>query len=698
MKFDFTPEQQRVITWPHSPGRVTVQAVAGSGKTSVLIERVKRLVEQGVPARRILFVTFSKDATNTLNERLQAVRGLSGCRASTLHSFVSSLLNKKTHAYSFMLQDQLASVIFKANPHGFPDEDKFKTALSLAKQELRLGDVEYPDFHLQECQGPDMATPDLWAALREYEALRTEASQKQGQVLLGHDDLLLWGLHVLRATGGPARQHCDSYEVVIADEYQDVSPLQAELIERIADGKHFMAVGDPEQSIFAFQGGTPHSFLRLTSDTAPLRLTDNFRCPGTHLLAASMMIGTHQPLVAAKGFWGELRVDWYNDPDLAYRTLSSRVHDLLERNGQPVTVLVRSTTEAENVTATLDEAGLQVSSKHRPQNELFRDEACGRLLRPVLTCLKRRRTRLHPLQPAFGTLRMALSPSEYRRLNEAWFTGRTPQQTQPDQSALSPELEDALGFWEAIDAFEGTTARHLLALLRPFLRRLTKEQQNLLVKVLGRDLTLITLDQLLKTEEVQDARVTVSTIHAAKGREFPCVVIFDGSTPPPKYRREEQDDQTDFELYYDTFWTGTEDVQESSEEDRICYVALTRSTEILHALLPHHSHYRRAFAMDFEFPDIHRLLSRPHLEWKPGDDSLLKKMTRNVSLNAYLDRYWWQQADPDSLKHAAGILHESNRPVPATWSALISGEAKLHRRPFRVRRIPFCPPEPKAEE
>lgn len=160
-----------MITWPHLPGRVTVQAVAGSGKTSVLVERVKRLVEQGVPARRILFVTFSRDATNTLNERLQAVRGLSGCRASTLHSFVSSLLNKKTHAYSFKLQESLVKRIYKADPHGFPDEHKFMTALSLAKQELRLGNVWYSNFFLKECRGPRVAAPQLWPALLRYEAL-----------------------------------------------------------------------------------------------------------------------------------------------------------------------------------------------------------------------------------------------------------------------------------------------------------------------------------------------------------------------------------------------------------------------------------------------------------------------------------------------------------------------------------------------
>ena len=509
-----TAEQRRVVDCPHGPGTVTVQAVAGSGKTHVLIERARALGGRGVKPEQILFVTFTSAAKDTLRARLNKAR-LNRCRALTIHGLLSSVLPREHFAYDHDEVERLVLATYRAFPCGYRKFERFARALGTAWMHFQL-------------TGPEMRVehPVLGSALCRFGALREAFEDHFGRMLMGHDDLLIWGHRTLESGDTSIHDRLTSYQVMIADEYQDVSPLQSAIIETLAQGKHLMVVADPAQSIFGFQGSTGESFLRLARESPPLLLSDNFRCPGTHLLAASAQLQDTQRLVPAKGFCGDLQVEWSGTHEDLFARLAVRIA-ALSQAGEEITILVRLTEVEKEVVTFLRRRGYQVVNLKTPSEQLFKNPACRDILRPTLEVLKRRRAAEHPLKKTLNFLGHQLTADERRWLDGTWSSRRTPGEARPSTGALSPELELALRLWSDLYGFTGDS-RALLSLLRPYLAPVDRGQWELLESLLDREMSLLDLETALQTAEQPSAqKIHVRTIHNAKGREFPCVVLFE---------------------------------------------------------------------------------------------------------------------------------------------------------------------------
>lgn len=690
-----TPEQQVVVEAPRFQGCTAVVAVAGSGKTRVLVERARWLVHEGVPAERIGFVTFSRAAAAELKARLtQSASGarLSACRASTLHALALRHFSSDARLMRGAEEEELWREAYKYTIELVPglwdywgsggqeSFERFQKDARQSRQQLCLGGIQAAWDQIPDVQPAPL---ELQVAYQFYEEQRRVAGQ------FSFDDLLIDALSRLQTDDPAAATLQERFDVLIVDEYQDVSVLQAALIRALATGKEFMAVGDPQQCIYEFQSASPAVFEHLLThpDTRTFRLTDNHRSPGQHLLAASAALGRRGPaLIPARGFDGSLDVTWLERPKDANRLLANRVETLLAGGEEQVIVLARSKKLVAQARQAL------VHLKPRP--------AAGA-------------SRLHEVSEEGLELIIAL-----QRLLTSDRSGDHPLLTFLDLSMHDPELAPEARFWLREAGRDHLTLSGILARRRPAgLEWLLTLWQELTAAAPKNSLALIRLvlqhvhgrlpeeylDDLRMAREAHlplpklwdEARrllqwhreaslVQVMTIHAAKGREWPCVVLF-----------EPKDSRADWP---DDVWSPPDHAQldedhhhaEITEEDRLRYVALTRSTHTLHAVLS--SECAPAFRRAFSFPTLdrircaHRILTGHPDVWQPGDVQRLVQWMSvgQSSLRPYLERHWTNHAGAEALAVARGILEAAEVTVPSSWSV---GPVKPLRP--KPRRMPL---------
>ena len=255
-----TPAQREAV-FATEP-RLAVFAGAGAGKTRVLTLRAARLVDDSVDPATLLVVTFSRKAAQELRRRLWSL-GVEGVRAGTFHRTALELLEisraERGQSPPTLISDRrsalervAASVSTVAT--GSHVGIQLDTELTWAKS-IGLSPVDYADA-ARAAQRRTRLNPDVIALLWEkYEA------NKQRQSMFDFDDLISEATAALRDPTFAAAIHWRSRHVLV-DEFQDVNPAQFELVEHlVSPTTTLFCVGDPNQSIYGFNGAQP-SLLR----------------------------------------------------------------------------------------------------------------------------------------------------------------------------------------------------------------------------------------------------------------------------------------------------------------------------------------------------------------------------------------------------------------------------------------------------
>ncbi|WP_371498951.1 ATP-dependent helicase [Kitasatospora sp. NBC_00374] len=313
--------QQAVVE--HASGPLLVLAGPGTGKTTTLVEAVARRIADGTDPERILVLTFSRKAAMELRDRMTARVGNGlAPQATTFHSFCYALLRAHQSPEEYaeplrllsgpeqdvMVRELLAGDAEDARlgvgrigwpldlracltTRGFADEVRAVLARS---RELGLGEAELSRF-ADGVQRPD------WAAAAHFLADYLDVLDLRGVLdyaELVHRAVLLAERPEVRA------QLRQRYEVVFVDEYQDTDPSQVRLLRQLAgDGRDLVAVGDPDQSIYAFRGADingildfPQTFRRTDGGPAEVRVLRVSRRSGAVLLAASRELARRMPM------------------------------------------------------------------------------------------------------------------------------------------------------------------------------------------------------------------------------------------------------------------------------------------------------------------------------------------------------------------------------------------------------------------
>lgn len=268
-------------------GPALVIAGAGSGKTRTLVYRVARLVKAGVPPEAILLLTFTRKAAH---EMLERAAGLSDVRCrfvsgGTFHSLAHRVLRSHAELLGFentftvldrsdmeeIIQSLVHEIPVSKGTPKFPRRRTLANILSKAAnlqksvEELMTEEyVQFLDF-----------LPEINRLARLY------ADYKITNQLMDYDDLILNFRQLLGQSEQVRRELSQQYQYVMVDEYQDTNAIQADILKWLAyDHRNIMVVGDDSQSIYSFRGANYRNMFDFPSqfpEAKIIKLEENYR-------------------------------------------------------------------------------------------------------------------------------------------------------------------------------------------------------------------------------------------------------------------------------------------------------------------------------------------------------------------------------------------------------------------------------------
>ncbi|XOQ47728.1 MAG: DNA helicase [Eubacteriales bacterium] len=279
---------------------IAVIAGPGTGKTKTLVSRAAYLLnERRVKASEITAVTFTRKAAEEMRSRLQEMAG--GKRAvrlmniGTFHSICHQLLRKQ--GLSFSLADETELFALAQEVIG-----RFRLKIG-PKQFLRLVSLKKTGLEQKSCELPESSeTSQLEEAFAAYE------KRLKDEEILDYDDLLTETIRLLKEEKKDEIRK-KNFSYLLVDEFQDISPVQYELIQAWnRGGRELFAIGDPDQAIYSFRGADARCFERLAADYPGLRtirLKENYRSKAPIVTGALAVIeknkGSERELFPVRG-------------------------------------------------------------------------------------------------------------------------------------------------------------------------------------------------------------------------------------------------------------------------------------------------------------------------------------------------------------------------------------------------------------
>lgn len=310
-EFKLNPEQRTAVTYNNGP--LLIIAGAGTGKTTVVTEKIKYLIAQGLTKpEEILALTFTEKASTEMEERVDIALpyGTFGLWISTFHAFCDRVLRSEALyiglPYDFKLMTEAETYLFvkknfwkfKLNyfrPHGNPY--KFIEGLIQHFDRLKDEDVSnesYLNFAKSENEESEKYL-ELANAYKVYEELKIKES------VMDFSDLISTVLNLFRTRNSILQRYKKQFKYILLDEFQDTNLAQYELVKLLAppaELPNLTAVGDDSQSIYKFRGAAISnilSFMKNYKKAKQVVLTKSYRCPQTVLDASYRLIQKNDP-------------------------------------------------------------------------------------------------------------------------------------------------------------------------------------------------------------------------------------------------------------------------------------------------------------------------------------------------------------------------------------------------------------------
>ncbi|MBN1625533.1 MAG: UvrD-helicase domain-containing protein [Deltaproteobacteria bacterium] len=289
MKVDYqkslNPAQLEAVMTLNGP--VLVIAGAGSGKTRTLVYRVARLIEHGVSPENILLLTFTRKASG---EMLERAAGLADerCRfvsGGTFHSLSHQVLRSRADLIGF---DRSFTILDR------PDMEEIIQSI-VKEMDIVRASIRFPRrstiasilskaVNLE--QNIEALMRDEFSQFLEYirDIQRIDVlykNYKRSNQLMDYDDLLIFCRKILAENEHVRKELSDTYQYVMVDEYQDTNGIQADIVKWLAtERQNVMVVGDDSQSIYSFRGANYRNmfdFPIMFPETKIIKLEENYR-------------------------------------------------------------------------------------------------------------------------------------------------------------------------------------------------------------------------------------------------------------------------------------------------------------------------------------------------------------------------------------------------------------------------------------
>jgi DNA helicase-2/ATP-dependent DNA helicase PcrA len=709
------PSQRDAVI--HTEGPLLILAGAGSGKTRVITTRIAHLVSSGhASPGEILAVTFTNKAAEEMRERVEKQLG-GDCRQvwlSTFHSLCARLLRREAPAIGltrdFVIydsSDQVAVVKQALRVHDI-DDKMLQPRAALARISAAKNRLESPAD--MKSTGWSLRDQQVSKVYETYLQVLRDAGA------LDFDDLLLKTVELMETSERVREFYAQKFRYVLIDEYQDTNRPQYILIKRLA-GHHrnLCVVGDPDQSIYKWRGADLRNILDFEEDfpeATVVKLEQNYRSTQVILDAASAVISRNRNRKEKKLWTDRLggepivyvrAADEIEEADyitrairetrqadnaamaaILYRTnaQSRAIEDALMREGIPYKIIggVRFYERKEikdllaylrlvmnpnddvsfrrvvnvpprgigkSVIDALEAVSLdEVDHSHEP---LFRigiqpETSSRSLWAKLIVAIEQKRVppravvALRAFRDMIAELTTACAKSTV-----AISLGLILDRTGYLKDLRDERSEDAEGrienLMELVSAATEYEARESEASLGGFVDRLSL------------------LSEADEAKGSNDARVWMMTMHAAKGLEFPVVIVAgmeEGLFPHSR---------------------SSEDEDELEEERRLCYVGLTRARE---RLILTGAARRRVFG-DYQSTEPSRFLDEIPAE-------LIRKIEPVVTPSWNSTRY--ETRNPYARRYGSSKVKEDTAPFPSYEDEDQSSATGL-RAGIRVRHKQF---------
>jgi len=521
-------EQREAVTTDAVP--LAIHAGAGSGKTRVLTHRIAwRSMTGRDDPRRILALTFTRKAASELRTRLRRLGMRDQVAAGTFHAVALAQLRTWWHETDQREPELLDRKMGLVAPL-VPRDKRTTVALDVVSEiewakARRIRPEAYAALAEDAGRTPPFPAPTVARIYSEYE------EAKQARHLVDFDDLLDQCRHALATDRRFAAAQRWRFRHLYVDEFQDVNPLQFDLLAGWLDGRpELCAVGDPDQAIYGWNGADADRLVRFAvhfPGATVLELRQNYRSTPQILRAATAMLVGQDPMVANRDRGPDPVVEAYADERTEARAIAGRARTVRGPDGRwrDQAVLVRTNAQTEPIVEAFRAADIPIRTR-AGSGLLDRSD-----VKAQLNALARQDRALAKL---VGDLRTAATGD-------------------PDGPAADPdEPED--GPAAAVDTGREAAFAEL--------SRLADEYLALEPSGSGRAFASWVRTQARAAVDDSTDAVEVATFHAAKGLEWPTVHVAgleQGLVPI----------------------THARDAAAREEERRLLYVALTRAEDRL---------------------------------------------------------------------------------------------------------------------
>lgn len=604
--FSHLNEMQREAVFT-ADGPVLILAGAGSGKTTVLVNRIAHIIDSGLAQPwQILAITFTNKAANELKSRIVAMLGFEGDNiwASTFHATCVRILRKYI--------DKLG---YEKSFNIFDRGDQISIVKECLKT-LRLNDTNYPPKVVLSVIGRAkdyLQTPEEFERIYQSDFRMSQMGkiytlyQKRLRECnaLDFDDIIVQTVRLLDRDEEVLSYYQNKFKYIMVDEYQDTNHAQYKLVSLLAGGSgNICVVGDDDQSIYKFRGADIENILSFEKEyknAKVIKLEQNYRSTQTILDAANQVIKNNEGRTG-KNLWtdqgkgdmislyeaqneheeGRFIADKIKDLHnsdqinfknfaLLYRTnAQSRVlEEMLIKSGLPYKVLAGTRfydrKEIKDIVAYL-----------RTVHNFDDDFSLKRIINEPKRGIGKATVDLADelaQQSGVSIFRVISNAAAYPQLQKAAaklsnFTQiilslRQKMET-PDIAAFVKTVMEQSGYLSALEMEEGIEKVARLENLGEFISVAQEYQKNSEDEpTLGGFLENVALYSDLDELDEDEDKVLLMTLHSAKGLEFP-VVFLPGVE----------------EGLFPSFMS-LEDKEQLEEERRLCYVGITRAKKRL---------------------------------------------------------------------------------------------------------------------
>ncbi len=597
-------------------GPLLILAGAGSGKTRVLTARTAyMLVEQKIAPNRLMLVTFTAKAAAEMKKRLNSYPGINSGQinsivSGTFHSiFYKILLYHDRERWSgenlLKKEWQREQIVKEAGRKLGLDDKEFAYDLALQQIGLWKNTLQFPGQVRAESAWEEKVA----LLYRDYEGVK----EKNG--LFDFDDMLIGCHQLFKEQPQLLEQYQNRFDYFLIDEFQDINKVQYELMKMLSlRTRNVCAVGDDDQSIYAFRGSDPTYLLDFSKDfpgTKMVILNQNYRSPHEIVETANVIISANQQrhrkeMRAQYTLSVQPKIFYPYDEEEEATMIVTDIQEKIEAGAKPedFAILFRTNTASRAVFERLTASSLPFKMDQDIESfydrfivrgilSFFRlslNEDDSEAIKHIIPALFLKQSVFRDLQAesilqdcsmleALSHVKTGFAFQE-QKLKKLVKIVRSLSTTPPLQAIERVEKE--LGFQDFIKkrGSEGNKLekgsddiRDLKVAARPFssIAELIEHANHM--SAMNREIKAL-------GKKMNNA-IILSTIHRSKGLEYQNVYVLgavDGSIPH------------DFAL--DSYRNG--DIQPLEEERRLLYVAVTRAMEKLYLSVPQNRRGRKA--------------------------------------------------------------------------------------------------------